>query len=158
MAEENLSKEFRLNNIDGTRNYLIEKKKQNELMSRKHKKICTILIYTEEFLILDSTISSFASFLVISIGITSSAVGFKVCAIFKKKKKKHDEIVSLAKSKLNSMEVLIYNILVDSVIIHDEFVLTNNVLKEYNERSSKILVYLYSNIIILLEVQKKYRK
>ena len=27
MAEENLSKEFRLNNIDGTRNYLIEKKK-----------------------------------------------------------------------------------------------------------------------------------
>ena len=111
-----------------------------------------------DFLILDSTISSFASFLVISIGITSSAVGFTVCAIFKKKKKKHDEIVSLAKSKLNSMEVLIYNILVDSVIIHDGFVLTNNVLKEYNERSSKILVYLYSNIIILLEVQKKYRK
>ena len=28
MAEENLSKEFRLNNIDGTRNYLIEKKKK----------------------------------------------------------------------------------------------------------------------------------
>ena len=29
MAEENLSKEFRLNNIDGTRNYLIEKKKMS---------------------------------------------------------------------------------------------------------------------------------
>ena len=28
MSEENLSKEFRLNNIDGTRNYLIEKKKK----------------------------------------------------------------------------------------------------------------------------------
>ena len=37
------------------------------------------------------------------------------------KKKKHDKTVLLARSKLNSMEVLISKALIDSVIIHDEF-------------------------------------
>ena len=45
------------------------------------KKVCTTLNYIENFLILDATItgcisiSSFASFFGISIGITSSAIG-----------------------------------------------------------------------------------
>ena len=37
----------------------------------------------------------------------------------------------LAKSKLSSIEVLISKALIDSNISHDEFVLTNNVLKEH---------------------------
>ena len=41
MAEENISQEFRLKDIDETRNYFIEEIKQNELMSKKRKKICT---------------------------------------------------------------------------------------------------------------------
>ena len=36
--------------------------------------------------------------------------------MIKEKKKKHDKIVSLAKSKLNSIEVLISNALMDSNI------------------------------------------
>ena len=44
-------------------------------------------------------------------------------------KKQHDEIVLLAKSKLNSIEVLISEALIDSDISHDEFVLINIVLK-----------------------------
>ena len=43
MVEENLSQGFRLKNIDETRNYFIEEIKQNELMSKKHKKVCTTL-------------------------------------------------------------------------------------------------------------------
>ena len=53
----------------------------------------------------------------IPIGITSSAIGLKICAIaagiktyksiIKKKKKKPDEIVLLAESKFNSVAVLI---------------------------------------------------
>ena len=39
----------------------------------------------------------------------------------------------LAKSKLNSIEVLISKALIDSNISHDEFVLINSVLKEYDE-------------------------
>ena len=44
--------------------------------------------------------------------------------MIKKKKKKHDKIVLLAKSKLNSIEVLISKALIDSSISHD-------VLKEF---------------------------
>ena len=82
------------------------------------------------------------------IGITSSAIGLRNCAItaiikkyksiIKKKKRKHDKIVLLAKSKLNSIEVLISKVLVNSVISHDEFVLMNNVLKEYNKMKEEI--------------------
>ena len=42
----------------------------------------------------------------------------------------------LAKSKLNRIEVLISKTLINSVIIHDEFVLINNVIKEYDEISN----------------------
>ena len=45
--------------------------------------------------------------------------------------KKHDKIVLLAKSKLNSLEVLISKNLIDQNISHDEFILINNVLKEF---------------------------
>ena len=44
----------------------------------------------------------------------------------------------LAKSKLNSIEVLISKALIDSVINHDKFLLINNVLKEYNEMKEEI--------------------
>ena len=35
MVEENISREFRLENIDETRNYFLEEKEQNKMMSRK---------------------------------------------------------------------------------------------------------------------------
>ena len=56
----------------------------------------------------------------------------------KKKKEKHDKVVLLAKSKLNRIEVLISKALIDSVISYDEFVLINNVLKEYNQMKEEI--------------------
>ena len=91
---------------------------------KQHKRICTTLRYIEHFLILASTItgcisiSAFTSFIGIPIGIMSSAIGIKICpmaagiknykSIIKKKKKKHDKIVSLAKSKLSRIEVLTF--------------------------------------------------
>ena len=87
MAEENINQEFRPKNIDETRNYLIEEINWNELMSKKHKKIFSTLNYIEHFHILASTItgcvsiSAFASLIGIPIGITSSAIGLKICAI-----------------------------------------------------------------------------
>ena len=38
MPEENINQEFRLKKIDEIRNYLIEDKNQNKIMSNKHKK------------------------------------------------------------------------------------------------------------------------
>ena len=43
-------------------------------------------------------------------------------------------IVLLAKTKLSSIEVLISKSLNDSDISHNEFILVNNVLKEYDDR------------------------
>ena len=119
------------------------------MKSTKQKRICTTLNYIEHFLILASSIngcisiSASSSLIGIPIGIMSPAIGLKNCAIaagikryksiIKKKKKKHDKIALLAKSKLNSIEVLVSKAIVDSVISHDEFVLINRVLKEYNE-------------------------
>ena len=38
MAEENISHQFRLKNIDETRNYLIEEQNRNELINKKQKR------------------------------------------------------------------------------------------------------------------------
>ena len=72
---------------------------------------------------------------------------FKICAItagikkykwkIKKEKKKHDKIVLPAKSKLNSIEVLISKTLIDSNISHEEFISIGNVLKEEIKNSNK---------------------
>ena len=57
MAEEKISQEFRQKNIDEKINYLTEVINRNKLMSKKHKKVRTTLNYTEQFLILGSTIT-----------------------------------------------------------------------------------------------------
>ena len=44
----------------------------------------------------------------------------------------------LAKSKLSSIEVLISKALIDSNISHDEFVLINNMLKEFHDLKEEI--------------------
>ena len=53
--------------------------------------------------------------------------------MIKKKKKKHDKTVLLAKTKLNSIEVLLSKDLIDLNINHDKLVLMSNVLKEYDK-------------------------
>ena len=53
---KNISQEFRLKFINETRNSFLEEIDQNEFISRKHNKVCTILNCIEHFLILGSTI------------------------------------------------------------------------------------------------------
>ena len=130
------------------------------MISRKHKKVCKILNYTEHLLILAFTvtgclsISAFASLVSIPVGIASSATTIEIFAInagtkkyksiSKKKKKKHGKTVFLAKATLNTIEVLTSKALIDSIINHDEFVSLNNMLmkcdymkKEIKNSSSK---------------------
>ena len=106
-------------------------------MSKKHKKVCGFFNNTEHLLILVSnvtrcvSISAFASLGGSPVGITSSAAGLNLCvitaeikkykSITNKKKKKHDKIVLLAKTKLNSVEALIYKVLINSNITHNGF-------------------------------------
>ena len=115
-------------------------------MSNKYKKVFTALNYIGHFLILASavsgciSISSFASRIGFLIGSTSSETELKFFAttagikkyksIDKKKKKKHEKTVLLAKSKLKSISFLFSKALIDSRIKYDEFFSINNALKE----------------------------
>ena len=51
----------------------------------------------------------------------------KLLSITRNKKKKHDKILMLAKSKLNSIETLVSQTLIDMEISHEEFI---TILKE----------------------------
>ena len=110
-------------------------------MSKEHKNVYRVLSYIEHLFILISTVTWYisivggASLVDISMGVTTYAVGLKLCVtlagikkyktIIMKKKKKRDEI-SLAKSKLSIAEILNSKSLIHSDISHDEFFLINN--------------------------------
>ena len=123
-------------------------------MSGRNKKISTALNYIGHVFILVSiiigciSISGFASLLGLLVGITSSTIGLKVFlitivikkynSIIKKYKMKHGKTVLTAKSKINSLELLISKTLIDPDISHDEFILKNTALKENDEIKEKI--------------------
>ena len=56
-------------------------------MSKKYKKVCTTLNYTEHFFVLASAVNGFiwisdsSSLHVIPLGIMSSTIGLKICTI-----------------------------------------------------------------------------
>ena len=106
--------------------------------------MCRALNYYEHFPIFISTISGcvsiskFTSLVGVPVRIASSTVGSKIYAIaagikryksiIKKEKNMHNEIMLLAKTKLNTFKVLISKALIPSYINHDELVSVNNVL------------------------------
>ena len=143
MAEGNISPEFKLKNIDETRNYFLKKLIKITWRVKTKKTFVQLLIILSTFLfellqLLDVfQFLLFFSLIVIPRGITRSAIGLKICtttAGIKKyksiiKKKKHDKIVLFAESKLSSIEIFISNALTDYIISHNEFILVNNVLE-----------------------------
>ena len=95
------------------------------------------------------SISAFTSLVGIAVGIGSSALGLKICAItaaieeylselWKKKERSPNSIVLLTKTKLNTIEALIFKDLIDSCINNEEFVSVNNVCREFNEIKESI--------------------
>ena len=84
MTKGKIDQEFRCKKIE-KENYFIEEMKQNELVSKKHKKVYKILNYTDYLLILTSTvtgcvsISGFSSLVGILSGIENSAVTIQTC-------------------------------------------------------------------------------
>ena len=57
MAEENISQEFVLKKVEEARNYFIKEINQNDLISKKHKNVCTALHDTELLVILVSAVT-----------------------------------------------------------------------------------------------------
>ena len=106
MDKENISQEYRLKNRDETRNYFIEEINQNKLICKKHKKISKTLNYIENLLSLPSTITGCvsicpsASLVGIPVGISSSAVGIKICVITAGSKKLKPIIIKKVKKMM----------------------------------------------------------
>ena len=115
---------FRLSEIIGIENYLYPEINQRKSYSKKLSKYVTTFDYIDKILIILSIIGvpagiARASFTLI-FSITTGIIK-KLLSTIKIKKKKHDKILMLAKSKLNSIETLISQALDDMEISHEEF-------------------------------------
>ena len=143
MDEINKSKlqeqtKFRLNEITGIENYFYQEINQQKTYSKKLSRYVTIFDFIDKILIILSattggiSIVSFISTIGAPVGIASASFTLifslstgiikKLLNITRNKKKKHDEILMLAKSKLDSIESLISQALNDMDISHEEFI------------------------------------
>ena len=136
----NLSEQtkFRLSEIIGIENYFYQEINQRKSCSKKLNKYVTAFDYIDKILIVLSATSSgvsiisFTSIVGAPVGIASAnltlffslTIGIvkKLLNITRHKKKKHDKILTLAKSKLNSIETLVSQALVDMEISYEEFI------------------------------------
>ena len=141
----NLSEQtkFRLSEIIGIENYFHQEINQRKSCSKKLSKYVAAFDYIDKILIVLSattggvSICSFTSVVGAPVGIASASFTLifslttgivkKLLSITRNKKKKHDKILMLAKSKLNSIETLISQALIDMEISHEEFI---TILKE----------------------------
>ena len=136
-ASLNDQQQFRLNKINETKYYFVAEIKERELMSKRLSKYITSFGYFDRSLIVLSvtigsvSIASFASVIGAPVGIVSAgfSIAFSISTgIIKKllkttwnKKKKHNKIVTLARSKLNSIESKISEALKNNEISHEDF-------------------------------------
>ena len=133
---------FRLDEISKIENYFIEDINQRKSCSKNLSKYVAVFDYIDQVLIVLSATSggvsiiSFTSIVGAPVGIASAnlTLFFSVTTGIVKKllnitrnKKKHDEILMSAKSKLNSIETLVSQALIDMEISHEEFL---TILKE----------------------------
>ena len=126
---------FRLNEIIGIENYFHEEINQRKSCSKKLNKYVTTFDYIDKILIVLSetssgvSIISFTSIVGVLVGIASASLTLffslttgivkKLLNITRNKKKKHDKILLLAKSKLKSTEILTSQALIDMDISHE---------------------------------------
>ena len=135
----NISNEqqFRLNKINEIKDYFLAEIRERELISKNVSKYIASLDYFDKSLnvlsILSGSISiaSFATVIGASAGVIGESCGLtfsitlRSVKMFLKtirnKKKKHNKIVMLSRSKLNSIESKISKALIENEISHEDF-------------------------------------
>ena len=128
---------FRLDEINKTKDYLNAEIKERKDIVKKNSKYIVAFDYADKLFITLST--SFGTLSIVShatvVGIPGGIAGPSLTVIFtittgvvkkilnitRKKKKKHNKIITLAKNKLNIIETLISQALIDFDISHEEF-------------------------------------
>ena len=127
---------FRLNEINKIKDYFSSEIQERKIISQKLSKCIAAFDYIDKALtVLSATsggiiIISFTSVTGIPAGIASATFTLifplttgiikKLLKITRKKKKKYNKIVMLAKIKLNSIETLMSQVLIDLHISHEE--------------------------------------
>ena len=136
---------YRLDEINEIRNYLNNEIKERKDIIKKLNKYLVSFDYLDNIFIALSasfgtvSIASHATVIGIPVGIAGSSltliftistvVNKSLLRVTKKRKKKHNKIIALAKSKLNMIETLLSSALNDSKISHEEF---TNIITEKN--------------------------
>ena len=147
---------FRLNKINEINNYFVAEVKERELISKTLSKYIASFEYVDKSLIVlsvTSSINSITSFVTVIaplIGIESASFSLSfsiLTGIVKKllktrqnKNKKHNKIVMLARSKLNSIESKIYEALINNEISHEDFMILINKERNYREIKESIRI------------------
>ena len=119
------------------KDYLIDEIKERKDIVKKISKYIVAFDYADKLFITLSTsfgalsIVSHATVVGIPVGITGASLTLiftvttgvvkKLLNITRKKKKKHNKIITLARNKLNIIETLISWVLIDFDISHEEF-------------------------------------
>ena len=133
---------FRLNEISKIENYFNQEIKERKLNSKKLSKYEAAFDYMDKFLIIlyatsgGVSITYFTTVIRTPVGIATvsftlifsltTGLTKKLLSITRNKKKKHDKRLALAKSKLNSIESLVSQALIDMEISHEEFITIAN--------------------------------
>ena len=128
---------FRLDEINKVKDYLNAEIKERKDTVKKINKYIVAFDYADKLFITLSasfgtlSIASHATVVGIPVGIagasltliftTTTGVVKKLFNITRKKKKKHNKIITLARNKLNIIETLMSQALIDFYISHEEF-------------------------------------
>ena len=134
--------QFRLNKIGEVRDYLIAEIRERELKSKRLSKYIASYEFFDNSLIVLSAISgsisiaSFATVIRAPVGIASTSFSLafsmstgivkKLLKTTQNKKKEHNIIIILARSKLNRIENKISEALINNEISHEDFTTITN--------------------------------
>ena len=151
----NMSNEqhFRLNEINEIKDYFIAEIRERELMSENLNKYIASFDYLDKSLIVLSvatgsiSIASFATAIEASVGIMSASCSLafsfttgyvKKFLKIRNKKKKHNKIGMIARSKLNSIESKISEAMINNEVTHKDFMTILNEGEKYRELKESI--------------------
>ena len=154
MSELNNLTKFRLDEINKIKDYLNAEIKERKHIVKKISKYIVAFDYEDKLFITLS--ASFGTLSIVShatvIGIPAGIAGVSLTLIFtvrtgvvkkilnvtRKKKKKHNKIITLAKNKVNIIETLISKALIDLDISHEEFSKIINEKSNYEQIKDNI--------------------
>ena len=145
---------FRLNEISKIENHFIQEIKERKLNNKILNKYVALFDYIDKILLVISATSggvSIISFTIViraPVAIASESFTLifsltiriikKLLSITRNKKKKHVKILALAKSKINNIEALVSQALIDLEISHEEFITILEQKEKYEKMKENV--------------------